>query len=78
MCGITGIYNYNSFEPVNKQILETATSILAHRGPDQDGFYFNDNILINEITKNQKDIYIITETIEYINKKFGLDIKIKF
>ena len=33
---------------------------------------------INEITNNKKDIYIITETIEYINKKFGLDIKIKF
>ena len=32
---------------------------------------------INEITKNLEDGYIIIKTIEYINDKFGLDIKIR-
>lgn len=42
MCGITGIYNYSSNEPVNKEVLEKATSVLYHRGPDEDGFFFDD------------------------------------
>ena len=42
MCGIIGIYNFTSKEPVNRKVLETATSAISHRGPDQDGFYFDD------------------------------------
>jgi asparagine synthase (glutamine-hydrolysing) len=42
MCGIVGIYNYTNKEPVNKQILENANTVLYHRGPDEFGFYFDD------------------------------------
>lgn len=42
MCGITGIYNFTSLEPVNKKVLETATSALLHRGPDEGGYFFDD------------------------------------
>ena len=42
MCGIIGIYNYTTYEPVNKTALEKATSVLYHRGPDQYGYYFDD------------------------------------
>ena len=42
MCGITGIYNYNTSEPVNRQVLEKATSALYLRGPDEEGFFFDD------------------------------------
>lgn len=42
MCGIVGIYNYTSFEPANRVALEKATSVLYHRGPDEQGYYFDD------------------------------------
>ncbi|MBI3591595.1 MAG: asparagine synthase (glutamine-hydrolyzing) [Candidatus Melainabacteria bacterium] len=42
MCGIIGIYNYTTKEPVNRQVLENATKVLYHRGPDEEGFYFDD------------------------------------
>ena len=42
MCGIIGIYKYHSSEPVNRQVLENATSVLHHRGPDEGGYFFDD------------------------------------
>ena len=42
MCGIIGIYNYTTSEPVNKKALENATSVLYHRGPDEFGYFFDD------------------------------------
>ena len=40
MCGITGIFNLNG-EPVSPVILRKMTDVLAHRGPDGEGFYTN-------------------------------------
>ncbi len=42
MCGIIGIYNYSTNDPVNKPALEKATSVLSHRGPDQYGYFYDD------------------------------------
>lgn len=42
MCGITGIYNYTTSEPINRQILEKAAWAIAHRGPDEFGYHFDD------------------------------------
>ena len=42
MCGIIGIYNYHFSEPVNTQVLENATSVHYHRGPDEEGYFFDD------------------------------------
>ncbi len=42
MCGIIGIYNYTTQEPVNKTTLKKATTVLYHRGPDEEGFFFDD------------------------------------
>ncbi len=42
MCGIIGIYNYTTQEPVNKITLKKATTVLYHRGPDEEGFFFDD------------------------------------
>lgn len=39
MCGITGIYNLNN-EPVNVETLEKMTTVLKHRGPDDEGYLF--------------------------------------
>ena len=42
MCGIIGIFNYSTNNPVDKVILEKATSVLEHRGPDEEGFFYDD------------------------------------
>jgi asparagine synthase (glutamine-hydrolysing) len=39
MCGICGQYNYGSREPVLRQDIERMASSIAHRGPDDDGYY---------------------------------------
>jgi len=39
MCGIAGIWNYKTRQPVDRQRLETITQAIAHRGPDGSGFY---------------------------------------
>ena len=39
MCGIVGIVNGVGGEPVNRALLERMTKRLAHRGPDDEGFF---------------------------------------
>lgn len=41
MCGIFGVFNYNKL-PVNRDLLKEATNLMSHRGPDGEGFYFDD------------------------------------
>lgn len=43
MCGIAGIFNLKG-EPVSPRILRTMTDVIAHRGPDSEGFY-TDNFI---------------------------------
>ena len=40
MCGICGQYNYKTSAAVDKGRLEAATQVIAHRGPDDEGFYY--------------------------------------
>ena len=44
MCGICGIFNFNSKKPVDRNLIQRMTSVLKHRGPDDEGFYLNKNI----------------------------------
>jgi asparagine synthase (glutamine-hydrolysing) len=39
MCGIAGIYNFDSFKSVHESLLKRMTDSLVHRGPDDEGFY---------------------------------------
>ena len=41
MCGICGQFNYQSAAPVVEADVRAATDVLAHRGPDDEGFYFS-------------------------------------
>jgi asparagine synthase (glutamine-hydrolysing) len=43
MCGITGIYKTNK-QPVSQQEVKLLTHALAHRGPDGEGIYVDDNL----------------------------------
>jgi len=46
MCGITGIYNYKSHQSPEKQIIEAMNKTLEHRGPDDEGVFFDDSIAL--------------------------------
>ena len=39
MCGIAGIFNFESLAPVDRAALARATAAMVHRGPDDEGFY---------------------------------------
>src|SRR2546423_6323425 len=44
MCGICGIVNFNRTEQVSQNLLERMTSAQAHRGPDDDGYFVENNV----------------------------------
>ncbi len=41
MCGICGIFNFDSNEPVDRGALQRANDAMAHRGPDDQGIHIN-------------------------------------
>lgn len=44
MCGIAGIYHFNTSEPVSQKQLKRMTDVIQHRGPDADGLYVRGNL----------------------------------
>jgi len=44
MCGIAGKFNFDAANPIDAQRLGAMTAVLAHRGPDADGFYVDEGI----------------------------------
>ncbi|MEW5767419.1 MAG: asparagine synthase (glutamine-hydrolyzing) [bacterium] len=44
MCGICGVYNFGSSEPVKPGLVREMTDALYHRGPDEEGFYVKDDL----------------------------------
>src|SRR5438132_451647 len=44
MCGICGIVNFNVTEPVDHHLVERMTSAQRHRGPDDDGYFVENNV----------------------------------
>src|SRR6266446_426165 len=44
MCGICGIVNFNATEPVDHHLVERMTSAQRHRGPDDDGYFVENNV----------------------------------
>ncbi len=44
MCGICGIFNFGSRAPVDSERLRRAADAMAHRGPDDQGFYIDQEL----------------------------------
>ncbi len=45
MCGIAGVFNFNK-QPVAHQTIKTMVDAMAHRGPDGEGLYIDDNMAL--------------------------------
>lgn len=43
MCGITGVFNFSSRQPVDRRLLAEMRDSMAHRGPDDKGCYLDDD-----------------------------------
>lgn len=41
MCGICGVFNFESRAPADREALERAARAMAHRGPDDEGFHID-------------------------------------
>src|SRR5271170_2006436 len=39
MCGIAGKVNFDQTRPIDRERLRAMTSVVAHRGPDAEGFF---------------------------------------
>jgi hypothetical protein len=44
MCGLAGIFNFRTQEPVSARLIKVMTDTLVHRGPDDEGFYISDPV----------------------------------
>jgi asparagine synthase (glutamine-hydrolysing) len=44
MCGIVGLYYYEDGAPIREPILRRMTDAIAHRGPDDEGFYIKGRV----------------------------------
>ncbi|MGF1700973.1 amidotransferase 1, exosortase A system-associated [Photobacterium makurazakiensis] len=42
MCGISGIFNLRQPYPIDKAMLEKINRLQSHRGPDDEGYYFDE------------------------------------
>src|SRR5437764_13777649 len=42
MCGICGVVDFDG-QPVDRRLLKRMADVIEHRGPDGEGFYFNDS-----------------------------------
>jgi asparagine synthase (glutamine-hydrolysing) len=46
MCGIVGFLNLDREHPVNERVAREMAGAIVHRGPDDEGFYFNGNVAL--------------------------------
>jgi asparagine synthase (glutamine-hydrolysing) len=46
MCGICGVYNMQSGEPVSRSLIERMTALIDHRGPDDRGLHLDGNLAL--------------------------------
>src|SRR5437660_4014681 len=44
MCGICGVYNLHSGEIASPELIDQMTRLISHRGPDEQGTYFDGNL----------------------------------
>ncbi len=44
MCGIAGYINFDTSKPASQEVLKKMTDIIAHRGPDGEGFHVKENL----------------------------------
>jgi len=44
MCGICGVFNFRNLKPVDFALLQTMNKSMLHRGPDDEGYFLDQNV----------------------------------
>ena len=45
MCGVAGLIDFSG-QPVQQSVIKKMTDAIAHRGPDGEGYFLEDNIAL--------------------------------
>lgn len=73
MCGIAGIYHYNSPDkPVSEDVLKHMLAAIKHRGPDESGILFSNNLGIGSVRLSIIDLAFGQQPISVQNKKYWI------
>jgi asparagine synthase (glutamine-hydrolysing) len=73
MCGIAGIYNFNSPDkPVSENILKNMLSVIRHRGPDESGIYSGKNISLGNVRLSIIDLAAGQQPISVRNDRYWI------
>jgi len=46
MCGICGIYSFREILPSDKDLTKSMCDVMVHRGPDDEGYYFDEKVAL--------------------------------
>lgn len=46
MCGVSGIFTFNSQTPISQDVLRGMNRAQSHRGPDAEGYFFGDGVAL--------------------------------
>ena len=46
MCGISGFFHFDMERPAKAETIKKMTDVISHRGPDDEGFYVNQNVAV--------------------------------
>jgi len=56
MCGITGVYNFATAQPVDESVIKRMCDAISHRGPDGEGLYLDN---VNGVALGHRRLSII-------------------
>jgi predicted AAA+ superfamily ATPase len=80
MCGISGIINKN-ISKVDRKEIQKINDLIAHRGPDSEGFYFEKNFEIDFYVPEEKlAIQVSLQVLDQIDtreREIGAFVKLK-
>ena len=46
MCGITGVFHFKNGNKTSQSVLKKMCDVIQHRGPDAEGFYFDESMRV--------------------------------
>jgi asparagine synthase (glutamine-hydrolysing) len=72
MCGICGAISLQHGYPVNRKLVYNMNRVLFHRGPDDEGYYFSNNIGMGMRRLSIIDLQTGEQPIHMRIKRYGL------
>lgn len=65
MCGISGFFHFDKLREANVEVIKSMTDVIAHRGPDDEGFYVENNLALGHRRLSIIDLSTGTQPMHY-------------